>query len=349
MADRPYGAFRAAALLALLALGLGGCGSFEAATFAPKRVAATDERECLARAMYFESNRSSDSGQLAVGTVVMNRLEDPRYPKTICGVVGQKNQFAPGVLTEPMTSRATPRVFAVADRVLDGERHPGVGTALHFHTAGYSFPYRNMHYVAMAGGNAFYEKRQNPTQTQIMVAALAEREKREAAREGREADPAPIPALKARAEPARVQIARAEPEDEAEEAPVRAAPAPRIATPARVEAPVRAEPAPIRLAAAPRTVRTGEPTPKPVLLARAEPARASRADAMAPQARPSRLLVASAELGAPGRKGAAAPPLASGRSAIPTPPARNMRDLLAKYDGKALPPAKPVRLSARAT
>ena len=28
-----------------------------------------------------------------------------------------------------------------------------------FHTAGYSFPYRNMHYVVVAGGNAFYQKR----------------------------------------------------------------------------------------------------------------------------------------------------------------------------------------------
>jgi len=27
-----------------------------------------------------------------------------------------------------------------------------------FHTAGYHFPYKNMHYVAAAGGNVFYEK-----------------------------------------------------------------------------------------------------------------------------------------------------------------------------------------------
>ncbi len=28
-----------------------------------------------------------------------------------------------------------------------------------FHTEGYSFPYTHMHYVLVAGGNAFYEKR----------------------------------------------------------------------------------------------------------------------------------------------------------------------------------------------
>ncbi len=30
---------------------------------------------------------------------------------------------------------------------------------MYFHTAGHRFPYTNMHYVAVAGGNAFYEKR----------------------------------------------------------------------------------------------------------------------------------------------------------------------------------------------
>ena len=29
---------------------------------------------------------------------------------------------------------------------------------MHFHTAGLTFPYTNMHYVALAGGNTFYEK-----------------------------------------------------------------------------------------------------------------------------------------------------------------------------------------------
>lgn len=170
---RPLGLTAAA----LLAAGLGGCGSFDARLggAGTRLAAATDERECLMRAMYFESNRSSEEGMLAVGTVVMNRVQDAKYPKTVCGVVGQPNQFAPGVLTNPMTSRATTRVASVADRVIAGERAGQVGSALHFHTAGYNYPYRNMHYVAVAGGNAFYEKKANPTQTQIMVASLADR------------------------------------------------------------------------------------------------------------------------------------------------------------------------------
>jgi spore germination cell wall hydrolase CwlJ-like protein len=136
--------------------GLGGCmpsgGNFGA-------IAHLSPRDCLTRAMYFESNRSSEEGMLAVGTVVMNRVESGRYPHSVCGVVGQRGQFASGVLWKRMSPRDLPRVERVADQVLAGARHPGVGTAMFFHTAGYHFPYRNMHYVAVAGGNAFYEKR----------------------------------------------------------------------------------------------------------------------------------------------------------------------------------------------
>jgi spore germination cell wall hydrolase CwlJ-like protein len=118
------------------------------------------ERECLTRAMYFESNRSSEEGMMAVGTVVMNRVADNRYPKSVCGVVGQPRQFADGVLSKPMKEgRSLALADNVAARVLSGARHPGVGTAQFFHTVGYSFPYDNMYYVVQAGGNIFYEKR----------------------------------------------------------------------------------------------------------------------------------------------------------------------------------------------
>ncbi len=150
---------------AVLALGatafaLGACGH-KPGGYGP--TAQLSERECMARAMFFESNRSSDDGMLAVGTVVMNRLQSPKYPKSVCGVVGQHNQFAEGALTKRIDKRHSSwaRAERAADAVLGGERHAGVGGAMFFHTAGYSFPYRNMKYVTLAGGNIFYDKR-NP-------------------------------------------------------------------------------------------------------------------------------------------------------------------------------------------
>ncbi|GAA4663272.1 hypothetical protein GCM10023262_09480 [Bartonella pachyuromydis] len=126
------------------------------------------ERQCLIRAMYFESNRTSREGMIAVGTVVMNRVNSSAYPRTICGVVGQYKQFAPGVLTRPMTEPSSVnRVKEAADAVLRGERDKKLKNAKFFHTAGLSFPYKNMYYVRIAGGNAFYEKRSRDGSLQV--------------------------------------------------------------------------------------------------------------------------------------------------------------------------------------
>ena len=147
------------AALAIAVTSLGGC-SFLGINFG---MAQLSEKECMMRAMYFESNRSSPEGMLAVGTVVMNRVNDSRYPRSVCGVVGQKNQFAQGVLTRRMTDSGAVLAAQVADQVLRGARHPGVQNAQHFHTAGLRFPYDNMYYVLEAGGNEFYEKRRPGT------------------------------------------------------------------------------------------------------------------------------------------------------------------------------------------
>ncbi|MEP7240487.1 MAG: cell wall hydrolase [Devosia sp.] len=141
------------ALAALAAVPLlAGCGLNPLSAF-------RSPAECMTRVMYFESNRSSADGMLAVGTVVMNRVHDRRFPHTVCAVVGQQNQFAPGVMWLPMREgRGLSLAREMARRVLAGERHREVGGAEFFHTSGYSFPYTNMHYVAEAGGNAFYWK-----------------------------------------------------------------------------------------------------------------------------------------------------------------------------------------------
>jgi len=117
------------------------------------------DKDCLERAMYFESLRSDPGGYMAVGTVVMNRLTSGAYPPTICGVVGQEKQFAPGVMTREVKDQAKQDLDVAASKLLRGERHPQVKDAMFFHTQGLRFPYDNMHYVAVAGGNAFYEKR----------------------------------------------------------------------------------------------------------------------------------------------------------------------------------------------
>jgi spore germination cell wall hydrolase CwlJ-like protein len=146
--------FQAVRLLAAIAATamLAGCGFMPLGAF----LSPTD---CMTRVMYFESNRSSAEGMLAVGTVVMNRVNDRKFPHSVCAVVGAPNQFAPGVLWLPMKEGKSLRLAReMAERVLRGYRYAAIGNAKFFHTEGYTFPYTNMRYTAVVGGNAFYEK-----------------------------------------------------------------------------------------------------------------------------------------------------------------------------------------------
>ncbi|MDX8532737.1 cell wall hydrolase [Mesorhizobium sp. VK25A] len=167
------------------------------------------DKECLKRAMFFESNRSSRDGMIAVGTVVMNRLRSGQHGNTICEVVGERGQFAPGVMTRPMNSRALPDVEEAADAVLKGERKAKLKNTMYFHTAGLHFPYRNMHYTMVAGGNAFYEKRGRnwqPLPDEPMVAMASEKSQK--------IDPT-APVLMASAEPEVKTIVRSDPAKQA--------------------------------------------------------------------------------------------------------------------------------------
>ena len=48
-----------------------------------------DQIECLAKNMYFEARNQGTAGILAVTAVVLNRVNDSRFPDTICEVVKQ--------------------------------------------------------------------------------------------------------------------------------------------------------------------------------------------------------------------------------------------------------------------
>lgn len=175
------------------------------------------DKECLERAMFFESNRSSRDGMIAVGTVVMNRLRSGQHGNTICEVVGEPGQFAPGVMTRQMNSRAMPDVEEAADAVLKGERKAKLKNTMYFHTAGLRFPYNNMHYTMVAGGNAFYEKRGRdwqPLPDEPMVASAEQQQRAPAA-----------PVLVASAEPVVRTIVRADPAKQAGVTTARSTPA----------------------------------------------------------------------------------------------------------------------------
>lgn len=59
----------------------------------PVQVYDEAQQACLARGIYFEARGESVRGQAAVAQVILNRVKNPAYPSTICGVVYQNKKW----------------------------------------------------------------------------------------------------------------------------------------------------------------------------------------------------------------------------------------------------------------
>jgi spore germination cell wall hydrolase CwlJ-like protein len=59
----------------------------------PESVFSSAEQKCLAVGIYFEARGENTRGQAAVAQVILNRVRNPTYPNTICGVVYQNDHW----------------------------------------------------------------------------------------------------------------------------------------------------------------------------------------------------------------------------------------------------------------
>lgn len=101
-----------------------------------------------------ESGTQSLEGKIAVGNVVMNRVESPEFPNTIYSVLHQKNQFSP---VASGSIKRTPNSGSVVAAKLVMEGVQIVPTALFFNMKGMSsYASRNRDYVTTIGAHAFY-------------------------------------------------------------------------------------------------------------------------------------------------------------------------------------------------
>jgi spore germination cell wall hydrolase CwlJ-like protein len=121
---------------------------------------------CLTMAVYYEAASQSDQGEAAVAQVVLNRLRNPLFPKTICGVVFQGStlptgcQFTftcDGSLKRRPSEAGWARARRIAQRALDGYVEKSVGEATHYHTV-WVVPYwqSTVIKVAQIGAHIFY-------------------------------------------------------------------------------------------------------------------------------------------------------------------------------------------------
>ncbi|NIJ25494.1 cell wall hydrolase [Brevundimonas terrae] len=137
--------------------------------FAFRPSSADDRRRamrCLTQAVYYEAALEADEGQAGVAQVVLNRVRDPNYPNSICGVVYQgaeRNtgcQFTftcDGSLSRAPVAWAWTRAQKVAEKALAGAVADKVGSATHYH-ADYVRPWwaPSLTKVSQSGAHIFY-------------------------------------------------------------------------------------------------------------------------------------------------------------------------------------------------
>jgi spore germination cell wall hydrolase CwlJ-like protein len=123
--------------------------------------------QCLAQAISYEAGHEPEAGQEAVAQVVLNRLRDPGYPKTVCGVVFQGSerrtgcQFTftcDGALARWKPGATWAGAVRIATLAIDGGLPASVvGAALNYH-AGYVHPgwATRLTRVAQIGQHIFY-------------------------------------------------------------------------------------------------------------------------------------------------------------------------------------------------
>jgi len=98
--------------------------------------------KCLAEALYFEARGESTLGQFAVAEVILNRVDNRRWPDTICGVIEQGKhrrnacQFSyicDGVPDRIRENRAYRQAKAIALDMVGGAPRSLTDGATHYH------------------------------------------------------------------------------------------------------------------------------------------------------------------------------------------------------------------------
>lgn len=140
-----------------------------AAPFVFKPATAEDRRRalrCLTQGIYYEAALEPTEGQEAVAQVILNRVRDPNYANSVCGVVfegaerttGCQFSFTcDGALSQAPVAWAWNRARVVAERALDGHVSTRVGTATHYH-ADYVHPWwaPTLNKLTQIGAHIFY-------------------------------------------------------------------------------------------------------------------------------------------------------------------------------------------------
>ncbi|WP_134678995.1 cell wall hydrolase [Paracoccus ravus] len=128
----------------------------KAATKASAQKVSTSDLACLSEALYFEARGEGHKGQQAVAEVILNRVDHPKFPKSVCGVVNQKGQFTykKGRIRE---QGAFNRAKKIAQAALQGAPRNLTNGATYFHTGAVKPSWsRKFERTTRIGSHTFY-------------------------------------------------------------------------------------------------------------------------------------------------------------------------------------------------
>jgi N-acetylmuramoyl-L-alanine amidase len=127
---------------------------------------AAEELSCLATSIYFEARGESETGQYAVGLVILNRVDSERFPDSVCGVITQSSgnscQFSwycNGRSNKIRNEEAFDTALVVAHNLLHTYVFDFTFGALYYH-ADYVAPYWSKEFdrVAQIDSHIFYRE-----------------------------------------------------------------------------------------------------------------------------------------------------------------------------------------------
>jgi spore germination cell wall hydrolase CwlJ-like protein len=116
----------------------------------------------MALALYFEARSESIDAQLAVAEVILNRVEDTRFPDDVCSVVWQPKQFSwthDGLSDTPKNIEVWHEIKSLSSDVLSDPEGMLLGHGADHYHAEYVKPYWAEHltYVGKYETHVFYE------------------------------------------------------------------------------------------------------------------------------------------------------------------------------------------------
>jgi len=139
----------------------------------------SESEHCMAMNIYHEARSDSLAGKFAVADVVLNRVRDDRYPKTICGVIYQgdhkpswkdSSQLVPvrnrcqfswycdGKNDTPLDADSWNEAVLISSQIIKNGKHRGLTeSATHYH-ADWIEPYwaPTLQQVGTIGSHIFY-------------------------------------------------------------------------------------------------------------------------------------------------------------------------------------------------